>query len=492
MTRHVGLIVVLLSSFALSCAQARPQALPDEVRGSTPRYGGTVNLMVTEDPDDWDITYAGSSQPNNFGIGQAYSGLLGVKAGPEIGFNDLILQPELAERWQVSPDARTFTFFLRKGVKYADRPPVSGREFIAADVKWSFEYSSRTGPFRDSKLPPAQFGYFFAGMEGIETPDANTVVVRMKDPVAPFLNYVASDSTPILPHEIFDKEGNFKESIAGTGPYQIDPSASQKGTRWVWQKNPTYWEPGKPYLDTIRWLVLPETATIYAAFQTKQIDYIGGGKSYAPLWNGAQQIMSANPDAIVIEALRPGPLQFYVNSRKAPLNDLRVRKAIALSLDRDELIRVVAGKGEWAMAGAPAGLFTNQEIRQMLRHDPGEAKRLLAEAGFPDGLDLEFMIGQASDDVTTGELFEAQLRKAGIRLALKPTDGSTSSRNRRAGNFTLNFTAGATLVGDPANWMYAGYHPESSQNYQGVNDPKLRGLDMRGHAAPSEWCTATS
>ena len=182
---------------------------------------------MTTDPWDWDISYNKAS-PNGKGVSLAYDSLLAFKYGTDLEFNQLIVQPDLAERWEVSPDAKTFTFHLRKGVKFQDLPPVNGRELTSADVKFSFEYRTRSGEFADKKLPAAELRYMFEGMDRVETPDAHTAVVHFKEPFVPFLSYAASDWNPILPREIFDRDGHFKEAIVGTSALMLDAAASQR------------------------------------------------------------------------------------------------------------------------------------------------------------------------------------------------------------------------------------------------------------------------
>src|SRR5207249_4308880 len=202
---------------------------------------------------------------------QPFNSLLGFKSGPGIDYNDLTLQPELAEKWEIGPDARTFTFHLRKGVKFHDLPPANGREVTSADVKWSFEYWSRTGWAKEKKLPLGQFEWFFEGVQAIEAPDPSTVSVKFQDPFVPFISYAGSDFNTVAPHEVYEQDGHLKDRAIGTGAFWVDFASSQKGTRWVYKKNSTYWDTGKPYIDEIRWLVLPDDATTLAAFQTKQV-----------------------------------------------------------------------------------------------------------------------------------------------------------------------------------------------------------------------------
>lgn len=217
--------------------------------------------------------------------------------------------------------------------------------------------------------------------EEVQTPNPYTVVARFKEPYAPFLAYAASDFNPIVPKEIYLEDGHLKDRIIGAGAFQHDPGASQKGTRIVWKKNPNYWESGKPYIDEIRMLILRDQSAANAAFQTKQVDWIEALTATA-----AKELESVQPAPVVFEYMERFPQVLYLNTRRAPINDLRVRQAFSLAVDRDEYLQVLnGGKGGWALNSAPAELFTQQEVRQMLRYDPEAAKKLLAEAGFPNG-----------------------------------------------------------------------------------------------------------
>src|SRR5712692_5472155 len=189
-----------------------------------PKAGGKIAVNVTTDPFDWDLSYVGKSIPNGNGQALAYEGLLHFKYGPDIKYGDTQVGPKLAEKWE-NPDAQTFTFHLRPGLKFANLPPVNGRELTSADVKWTYEYWSRTGQFGDKKLPQAQFNWFFEGATSIQTPDPSTVVLKFKEPYVPFINYAGSYNNPIVAHEIFDQYGNFKDHMVGTGPYQLEEAS---------------------------------------------------------------------------------------------------------------------------------------------------------------------------------------------------------------------------------------------------------------------------
>jgi len=437
-------------------------------------------MRASIDPFDWDLSYVGKSAPNGGGMGIAYNSLLSYEFGPSIPFADLKLKPSVAESWEVSPDATRFVFHLRKGVRFATLSPVNGRALTSDDVKWSYQYWSRTGAVADKNLPKSQFDWFFEGMDRIETPDAATVAWGFKKPFVPFLSYAAADFNPIVPHEIFDQYGSLKDHIAGSGPYQLDTEASQKGSRWVWKKNAAYWDNGKPYIDEIRWLVIEDDAAAAAAFRSRQLDVLGSGLSGRISFTPAQQVRRDNPSAVEYAFSYPELTHVWINTRQKPLDDLRVRQAIALSVDRDEDIKsLMGGQGDWALAGAFPDTYSQAEVKQMLRYDPAQARQLLAAAGYPNGLDIEMTYpGKAYGDefITLLQLFQSQLKKGGINITLKSVDKDTESSGRKQGTYTISITPGLSLEGDIDSYLFQFFHPSSKANYSGLVDPKLTGL----------------
>src|SRR5205814_619387 len=125
----VLLIVVGLSALACSAPAAAPSGT-----STGPVSGGTLRVRVAVDPWDWDLTSSGKASPNGYGMQQAYSGLLAYQSGPDVKYAEPNIVPNLAERWEASPDGKVVTFHLRQGVKFANLPPVNGRDVTAADV----------------------------------------------------------------------------------------------------------------------------------------------------------------------------------------------------------------------------------------------------------------------------------------------------------------------------------------------------------------------
>ena len=441
-----------------------------------PRAGGNVNVWQPVDWFDFDVTYLGKNTNNIEGVQHAYSQLLRFKFGPDVQYTDLNIEPALADKWE-TPDDQTYTFHMRPGVKFADLPPVNGRDLTSADVKWSYEYESRTGQFKDKKLAAAQNAWMFSGIQSVQTPDAQTVVVKFDQPYTPFLNYVTHPWNPIMAHEIYDQDGHFKDHIVGTGAWQLDAAASQKGNRWVWKKNPTYWEQGYPYLDSVTWLVIKDDAAGRAAFQTRQLDILPGAGTNMDIPT-ADQIKRDRPDAMVDVNINPAPIHLYIQTAKPPLNDLRVRQAISLSIDRAEFIQTfTGGKGGYAMAGAFTDTYSQDEMKQMLKTDLAQSKQLLSAAGYPNGLELELLTpGNAYGDVyiQQGELLLAQLRRGGFNAKINAIDKADYLARKQKQTYQLVFT-GKALAPDVDSYLTV-FEPGAVENYGAVNDPTLTDL----------------
>ena len=477
---------------ALAACGGRKASTSGSASGK-PQYGGQLHVPIASDPSGYDPTGAGGGKSGLI-LQLAYESLIHVKSGPGIKYTDKVLEPALATSWE-SPDPQTFIFHLDKGAKFADLPPVLGRQVTSTDVKWSFEYESRTGPFQgNKKLGKAMYSWVYEGLDSIETPDSGTATVRFDAPMAPFLQHMASpydQYAPILAHEVYDQDGDFNTHLVGTGPWQLDESASQRGTIWVMKKNPTYFRSGRPYIDQINLLILPDDASQFAAFSAKQIDMVGlDTPNIDP--STADQLSKNNPHAIKLQFPNLLGGYLYENVRKAPLGDLRVRKALALCVDRDEMLKTFsAGQGEWVAAGSPPGLFTQEELKKMLAPDPAQARQLLSQAGYPDGVQIELINpGTArggQQEVNKMQLLQAQAKRGGIDLVYHPVDLATETQRRNTGNFQTDY------IPKPSNdideYLVSTFYSKSAGNYDGIDDPKLDQLVLaqRSQIDPTKW-----
>lgn len=465
---HVLVLVLLFGALACGPAAQAPSAPSSDPK--QPRSGGTLNTTFTSDPNDWDVRTQGKTGVNVEVHGHAYDTLLRFKKGPDIDHAAQELVPRIAGRWEVSPDAKSFTFHLRKGARFHNLPPVNGRELTSADVKWSMEYYSAK-EMDGKKLPTSSVEVLFEGLDRVDTPDPYTAVVRFKEPYVPFIYYTASQWMPMAAKEVYQQDGSLKDTLIGTGPFIFDPNASQKGTVWVVKKNSDYWDKGKPYLDTIRRLVLVEDASAQAAFQSKQLDLWN-----VTIHNQAQEMMKAAPQAQVYKHNVPIGNALLISQRRGgPLADARVRRAISLAIDRDEHSRILyGGDATPYLAGSWPGLFSDAEVRQMLRYDPEEAKRLLAQAGYPSNTTLEIIITTSENDTTQHQLLQAQLKKVGIDMKITALAREVHRPRLYTGDFDFYRNSGGGLLeADADSFLFGEFYGGSSLNWAVIKDPEL-------------------
>src|SRR5439155_679170 len=253
------------------------------------------------------------------------------------GYTDLSLKGDLAESWQGSPDQRVWTFKLRRGVKWQNVPPLNGRELIAADIKYCFEAYAKEGVQ----------AFTFQEIEGMETPDTHTLRVYLKTPNALFPQNVAEPVALIFSREVLEEDGDLKKRLIGTGPFILKEHTRK--VRIVLQRNPDYFDTGRPYVDEYVILSAPDSATRAAAFRTGQSDFL-------PLQSPSEveAIRKTNP-AAVVQGLTPSitPFGLALAQDKPPYNDLRVRRALSMAIDRQRQVDTVYEGHGIVAAGVP-------------------------------------------------------------------------------------------------------------------------------------------
>jgi len=481
--RRTCVILLGVMAVAVGCAPQVQRPATQDAEGQ-PKSGGVLKMRESVYFTNLDPTQ-GLRGEASFISNFVFDSLLGFKSDPTVKYDDVLLAPRLAERWEAAPGGKAYTFRLRKGVKFANLPPVNGRELTSADVKWSFEYIARTGPFKDVKFPKAnQIAFKLQGLDRVETPDPYTAVVYFKNPYAPFLTYVATTHLGVMPHEVYDQDGHLNDRPIGSGPWQADLQRWQADSRMVFKKNPDYWDAGKPYLDEVQGLVITDDAAAVAAFQAKQIDVFRDIDSL----EGVERMQAAVPGAGSVKYLGWNALRFYYNINVPPFTDVRFRRAMNLATDRDEFVRVsTKGQGAWAMNGAVPGVFTDAELRQLLPYKPEEAKRLLREAGYDPSTEIEtlYTTGYGQQLLSDIQLLQAQLKKVGIQIKIVTLDRTDLSNRRRQGDYMMAPTGvGPALEPDPDVYFYSYFHPKSGTNYYKVDDPKLTQLAEEQRAEP--------
>jgi peptide/nickel transport system substrate-binding protein len=218
------------------------------------KKGGELRVAMDNDPVSLD-PHIESSYRTQWVIGAVYNRLLNLTS-------DLVIRPELATSWE-QPDPTTLTLKLQQGVKFQNVAPVNGRVFNAEDVIWNLTRIA-------TNKPEFQRRYMFEAITGMTAPDANTVQIKLAQPFAPLLGYLANPFNSMAPKEAAADTGDLRTKAIGTGPFLY--KEGQKGVAYKLARNPDYWEKDRPYLDAMTVSVVPQIPSRQAGFRAKQLD----------------------------------------------------------------------------------------------------------------------------------------------------------------------------------------------------------------------------
>jgi peptide/nickel transport system substrate-binding protein len=348
-----------------------------------PQYGGELIFVVPSGPPSYD-----GHQEETFGvihpIAPHYNTLLRVDPFDKTGTKPV---GDLAESWTVSNDGRTYTFKLRKGVKFHD-----GAEMTSKDVKASFD-KIIFPPAGVKSLRQVAYG----AVEAVEAVDPLTVRFRLKWPESSFLLNLASPWNFIYRADNIAKDPRWHETnINGTGPFKFVEHV--KGSHWVGKKNPDYWDKGKPYLDGYRAIFISSSSAQVAAIRGERAHIQFRGFSPPE----RDQLVQALGPKITVQESPWDCLNFVsMHHEKKPFDDKRVRRALSLALDRYEAseklskITIVRDVGGVQVPGTPYAT-PPEELEKLagygrdIKANRAEARRLLKEAGVPDGFSFTF------------------------------------------------------------------------------------------------------
>jgi peptide/nickel transport system substrate-binding protein len=373
--------------------------------------------------------------------------------------------PELAERWSWQDNYRNLVFLLRKDVKWHD-----GKPFTAKDVKYTFDLV-RGAPDAQGKLRVNPRKLWYENIEHIEAPETYTVVFRLKKPQPSLLLMLASGYSPVYPAHVPLAE--FKNKCVGTGPFKLKDNRPGEFVEYV--KNPDYFVKGRPYLDGIKYVIIKDRSTQIAALQAGQLDAAGSG------WNkaNAETAKNGNPKLVVVESDSNVNDNVLVNFKKPPFNDVRVRRAIALALDRKSYL-VGPRQGAATFGGAllpkPAGVWglPAAEVKTLPgMGDPvkqkAEAKKLLADAGFGPSSPLKIVVSTRALAiyVDTASWMVDQLKQVGIDATLEQIETGVwhPKMTRLEYQVALNLTG--VGIDDPDAQLFENYRCGSQRNFSG-------------------------
>lgn len=428
-----------------------------------PRSGGTLRMVTQYEPPHLDpIAILAAGTHTN--VGAAYSKLIKFKNGEGVSPTNFDVQPDLSALPE-QPDASTYIFKLKKGVKYHNIPPVNGRELTADDVKYTFDL------IRDPKIKSPQ-SYIFAGVDRYEVVDPYTLKITMKQPQAVFLNYIGGSYTWIVAREVAEAD-QLKSKAIGTGAFMLSEYSPAK--RLVYKKHPDYFEPGRPYLDGVEKLIVTEYSTRTNAFRSGELDIVDAASS-------ADAKNLTGSDAKMLEYATAGGGFVFLNQRAADktiFSDPRVRKALTLGANWQQ-VNQVAYKGDGAIQGplpvafGPEWALTSEEILQKyFKNDPAAAKSLLQEAGVSGKSMAGIQYNYGQNYLDAAQVFVQQWKQIGFDLTISQVEyaASINALQNPESHFTVNVSAQSPFT-SVDEWL-GQFRTGNPRNFQGVSDPQI-------------------
>jgi len=457
-----------------------------------PEYGGTFTFRITSGTSNFD-PYRASDWPK---ITDLYM--------EKIAFQDWTLDrniwsyqgvwvpperyaPCLAESWE-QPDFETVIIHVRPGVHWHDKPPMNGRELTAYDIQWSWDRLTGMGSGFTEPSPWVWAGNYKV-LKSLTATDKYTLEFKS---IAPSLQLIQTATETyfnlIMPREVVEMYGNLEDwqNACGTGPWMLKDYVEE--TSAALTKNPNYWGHDErhpqnqvPYVDGLKLLVIPDISTTYAALRTGKIDMV---RDVA--WEQAESLLNTNPELQSAQFLLNGSGIQPIITQK-PWDDIRVRKAINMALDRKTITETYyGGLVEESIYPYFSPLVGDDlyvpfeewppELQEGYSYNPAGAKALLAEAGYPNGFQTNVVVSSASN-LDLVQVIQSYFADIGIELEIKVVEAA-------------------------AFWSYVIVNKKADQMYMGLgtcnsNDPgPFLDYFTGGHFANAayvadDWCKDT-
>jgi peptide/nickel transport system substrate-binding protein len=486
--RLVATSVAATTALAVACGRGNSSLSSPDSAGTQaqPKRGGTFTSFWNANPPSLDPQFFTTGATTSFACA-ALSGLFRFKLGvdPQVGLNH-DLENELAVSGE-SPEGVNWTFKLRPDAKFHDVAPVNGHEVEAEDVKATLTraVTSPQNPNRGglNMVDPAQ----------IQTPDAQTVVLKLNYPYAPFASLMASVQYGLIyPREALAGQYDPAKQIIGSGPFVFDNYTPDIAV--ALKRNASYFEKGLPYVDGIRHAIIPETAQQVAQFTAGNLDTVR-----VPT-NDLATVKNANPKAreITVTSGGIGALYFQLGDTGSPFQDIRLRRAVSMAIDRDAIgkaiyngqyqlnFSVLLSMGKWALTIDQL----DPSAQQYYKFNLDAAKQLVQEAGATNlNLKFAYPVGAFSPE---GDAFAQAIFSMLSALPWKITvvqldynkDFLAGGKGYNAGYFPSDtiLWGGVNPFGEADQYLFGYYDSKAATNKEHLNDPTLDGLIDKARA----------
>lgn len=367
--------------------------------------------------------------------------------------DDLTMEPALATEWTTSDDGLTWTFTLRDGVTFHN-----GRPLVADDVVYSLER------IRDPESGSG-IGYRLAAVDTITAIDDQTVEITVTAPTPNLLTLLGGYKGMAIVAQENVEDGSIDTDPIGTGPFVFESYTPGDGV--VLTKNPDYWQDGLPLLDEVRFVAIPDPTVLLTNLQSGDVDWID---SVPP----AELEGLEGSDDLTVGRTPGGDYHYFaLNQNRPPFDDVRVRRAIAMAINREEITEAATfGAATPNQAAIPAGNFWYTEIAPFTSADIDGAQALLDDAGVSD-LEIEFLVtSDYPETVTQAQVIAAELEPLGVTVTINDVDFSTWLDLEGSGEFDAFMLSWIGNI-DPDEFYYAQHHTDGAFNFQGYSNPDV-------------------
>ncbi|MGN6772527.1 MAG: ABC transporter substrate-binding protein [Rhizobiaceae bacterium] len=438
-----------------------------------PKHGGTLRMAINPEPPTL-MVGVNPQTPVQIVGSKIYEGLL------DYSF-DLKPEPSLAKSWTVSADGLTYDFKLQEGVKWSD-----GEPFSAEDVVFSF-----TKFLQETNVGVRNY---MANVDSVTAVSPTEVAFKLKSPKPAFLYSFSAEQAPIVPEHVYKNEKDFRNSQKndkpiGTGPFMLDEW--KHGEYIKLKRNPNYWQKGKPYLDAIYFVVIPDSASRAAALENGDIDVTSFNDIEVFDIPRLRKLPNLHVSTKGYEYLSP-MMWIEVNNRKKPLDDPRFRKAMMYAIDREFIKdKIWNGLGEVAVGPLAHSTLYFDKSMKPYAYDPKKSAELLDEMGFKPNADgvratIEMMplpYGEVWNRMA--EYVKQALAKVGIAVELKGADVAGWRKKFADWDYSTTFTYGYQYA-DPAVRVGRTYTSDNIKkgvpfsNESGYSNPEIDKLFAEG------------
>ena len=459
--RHSFALLATAALIALAACTAAPTASTSgsasASTAATPVKGGTITFGRAAATTSFDLNSQITAN-NAFAIDKVFEPLVSFDTeGKIIGW--------LAEKWTVSDDQRTYAFTLRSGLTFSDGTPVT-----AADAKYSLERHLKVqGP-----LP------LEAPIEKITASDASTLTIELKNAYTPFLSELSGFSNGVFPKDFAGKtEKEFFAKPIGTGPWVVDTWDPSGDTTFT--ANPHYWQAGKPYADKLVYTVVADDTQ---RIQQLQAGQLSGIEDVAP---ATISQLSGDANVTVSELGSWEVEQVFFNTQNEYFADPHVRRAIALSLDREGITQAVTfGAAQAVRTLIPPTIQYSAEVNA-LDNDPAAAKTELAASKFPQGFTATLLIASGNSVRTQeAQIIQEAVKPLGITLKIESIELNAFRERFFAYKFDAMINSGQSDAPDPNGLITFQTDPEgfSKSFWTHYTNDTVTALAEQGRTTP--------